>query len=138
MIFLSRGLVLWFSQQRPYGGVWWHIQATQRTPQVHTPTPRFHFSVSISLRRPVQDADEELQPFGVVTLSNRRRRAMFKSILLLVSALLFALGILPPREKAKESSSTRVYRGQQFEYVVRSFAYICCVRLLPLYSAHLF
>ncbi|RDX44038.1 hypothetical protein OH76DRAFT_1360355 [Lentinus brumalis] len=57
---------------------------------------------------------------------------MFKAILLLVSALLFALGILPPREKAKESSSTKVYRGQQFEYVVRSFAYICCVFVLAL------
>ena len=54
---------------------------------------------------------------------------MFQATLLLVSALLFALGILPPRDKAKDSSATKVYYGQQFEYVVRSFAYICCVSL---------
>ena len=54
---------------------------------------------------------------------------MFQATLLLVSALLFALGILRPREKAKDSSTTKVYHGQQFEFVVRSFAYICCVSL---------
>ncbi|TFK91287.1 hypothetical protein K466DRAFT_542025 [Polyporus arcularius HHB13444] len=57
---------------------------------------------------------------------------MLKATLLLISALLFALGILPPRKKVKDSGSAQVYRGQKFEYVVRSFAYISCVLILVL------
>lgn len=52
---------------------------------------------------------------------------MLKALLLLVSALFFALGIIPPRNRVQATETTKLYVGQPFEYVVRSFAYICCV-----------
>ncbi|KAI0788202.1 hypothetical protein C8Q74DRAFT_1315844 [Fomes fomentarius] len=54
---------------------------------------------------------------------------MLKALLLVVSALFFALGIIPPRNRVQATEITKLYRGQPFEYVVRSFAYICCAEV---------
>ena len=54
---------------------------------------------------------------------------MLKAIILLVSGPLFAFGTLPPRKRVQASGSAEIYRGQPFEYVVRLFSYLCCVRL---------